>query len=1035
VRVQSLRLWLALRFAWVAALPLVVVAALVWLWLAPRIRADLEVHQHALARAVADQMETYLLGARSQIDTVAKLRRDLGQRPAPDWFESLDAYVGTGTIFEAIYVVDATDSVYAVGLSESRRVLREDLIGVNLSGWGFLRQARESNQPVWSEVFLSVVTGRLTVALAIPVADDIIVGEIAIEPLAVFLARLSGESDLAAIVLDHRGQVIARSQHTSSGQQLNLSYLPIVSDALQGQFATQTFELDGETLVGVLASVPQVNWNVLVAQPYRQAFRQVAATLWMTAAGLGVALLLATLAGWILARGFSRYFDRYAEQVHAVANGDYDRSWPTFRIAEFVGLTNNLRQMASAIGERERALVASEARFRDLSTLASDWFWEQDDQFRFTYFSSTLSQTTHIPPAVTLGKTRWELPIELTPAQWAAHRAVLEARQPFREFEYCIRQANGEEYWYSINGEPLFDDSGRFLGYRGTGREITERRRAEGRQRLAAAVFEAAREGILVADAERRIVAVNPAFTAMSGYEEAEVLGRNPRFLQSERQSEAHYAALWQAVVREGVWQGELWSRRKDGVAYLVLATVNEVRDAAGGLTHYVGIATDITQQKETEQRIERLAYYDALTDLPNRALLHQRAELALALAARRHAPLAVLFLDLDRFKEVNDSLGHAEGDALLVQVATRLRSLTRKTDTVCRLGGDEFVLLLPDADRAGALRVADKLLAIFRQPFSVAGHDLGATVSIGIALYPHDGADFAELLKNADAALYRAKRDGRNAWAFYDPEMNAAIFERLVLEGELRQAIAAGQLRAHYQPKVRLADGAPVGAEALVRWQHPERGLVPPGQFVPVAEASDLIVALGEWMLEEVCRQLAAWREAGSSPLTVAINLAARHFREPSLIDRVRGLLETYSLPPHALELEITESALVETEIQTLETLRVLDQLEIGLALDDFGTGYSSLSYLKRLPLASLKIDRSFVRDVATDPDDRTLAATIVTLGHQMGLVVVAEGVETEEQRRILLEQGCDLAQGYLFGRPMPAEQFAEWLAGASKA
>jgi len=258
---------------------------------------------------------------------------------------------------------------------------------------------------------------------------------------------------------------------------------------------------------------------------------------------------------------------------------------------------------------------------------------------------------------------------------------------------------------------------------------------------------------------------------------------------------------------------------------------------------------------------------------------------------------------------------------------------------------------------------------------------------------------------------------------------MNAAIFERLVLEGELRQAIAAGQLRAHYQPKVRLADGAPVGAEALVRWQHPERGLVPPGQFVPVAEASDLIVALGEWMLEEVCRQLAAWREAGSSPLTVAIspltvaiNLAARHFREPSLIDRVRGLLETYSLPPHALELEITESALVETEIQTLETLRVLDQLEIGLALDDFGTGYSSYSYLKRLPLASLKIDRSFVRDVATDPDDRTLAATIVTLGHQMGLVVVAEGVETEEQRRILLEQGCDLAQGYLFGRPMPA-------------
>ncbi len=452
----------------------------------------------------------------------------------------------------------------------------------------------------------------------------------------------------------------------------------------------------------------------------------------------------------------------------------------------------------------------------------------------------------------------------------------------------------------------------------------------------------------------------------------------------------------------------------------------------------FTGVVFDITERKQAEQRFEHLAYYDALTDLPNRALLAQRAELALALAGRRRESLAILFLDLDRFKEVNDSLGHAEGDALLVQVAARLQALVRVEDTVCRLGGDEFVLLLPEAGQEGALRVADKVLNAFRQPFDVAGHRLSATASIGIALYPHDGADFAELLKNADTALYRAKQDGRNTRVFYDRAMNMATLERLMLEGELRQALATRQLRAFYQPKVRLADGVLVGAEALVRWQHPERGLIPPGQFIPMAEASDLIVDLGDWMLVEVCRQQAAWRQsrAGLPLPTVAINLAARHFRLPGLADRIGALLEAYGLPARALELELTESTLLEAGANTTETLEQLERLGVELALDDFGTGYSSLSYLKRLPLTTLKIDRSFVRDLVTDFDDRTIAATILALGHQMGLVVVAEGVETEEQQRILLEQGCDLAQGYLFGRPMPAEEFAAtWLKpGATK-
>ena len=560
-------------------------------------------------------------------------------------------------------------------------------------------------------------------------------------------------------------------------------------------------------------------------------------------------------------------------------------------------------------------------------------------------------------------------------------------------------------------------------------RDITERRRAEERQRLAAAVFESAREAIVVTDTDRNIVAVNPAFIAMTGYAEAELRGQSLWILQSDRQSEAYYRALWQTMARDGVWQGELWSRNKNGSVLLVLATFSEVRNVANQVTHYLIVATNITHQKETEQRIEHLAYYDALTDLPNRALLTQRAELALALAGRRREELAVFFLDLDRFKEVNDSLGHAEGDALLVQAAARLRELTRETDTVCRLGGDEFVLLLPDTGQPGAARLAGKLVTAFGQPFVVSGHNLRVTASIGIALYPHDGASFAELLKNADTALYRAKHEGRNTWVFYTREMNVATFERLVLESQLRTAIETGQLRAYFQPKVRLSDGRLVGAEALVRWQHPVHGLIPPARFIPVAEVSDLIVDLGDWMLAEVCRQLAIWRGAGLPPLTVAVNLAARHFRDPGFSERIETLLTAHGLPAQMLELELTESSLLEAGARTAETLLALRRLGLGLAIDDFGTGYSSLGYLKRLPITALKIDQSFVRDLVTDPDDCTLAATIVALGHGLGLKVVAEGVETEEQRRILLDQGCDLAQGYLFDPPMPAEQFADWL------
>ncbi|MFO1372913.1 MAG: EAL domain-containing protein [Candidatus Competibacteraceae bacterium] len=596
------------------------------------------------------------------------------------------------------------------------------------------------------------------------------------------------------------------------------------------------------------------------------------------------------------------------------------------------------------------------------------------------------------------------------------------------DFEGRFIKPTGEVIWFKGVSSPM--QLAHELVFTGIILDITERKRAEAalreseeRYRL---LFERANDAIFIVEKQTgRYLDANRAAECLTGRTVAELKTLRTADLTPANAPKRLRLA---AETTEALELGEVVYLRPDGVTRTALLSVIPVNEEI-----MFGIARDITEIKEAEQRIEHLAYYDALTGLPNRVLLAQRAELALALAARHRTELAVLFLDLDRFKEVNDSLGHTEGDTLLVQVAARLRALTRAEDTVCRLGGDEFVLLLSEASQDGALRVADKLLAAFRQSFMVAGHSLSVTVSIGIALYPHDGVNFTELLKNADAALYRAKHDGRNTRAFYAREMNVATFERLMLESELRQAIQTSQLRAYFQPKICLMDGRPVGAEALMRWQHPDHGLILPGRFIPMAEASDLVVALGDWMLAEVCRQLAAWRRAGMPPLTVAVNLAARHFRELRLPDRVHGLLEAYGLPPQSLELEITESSLLETDAQTVETLLALKRLNVGLAIDDFGTGYSSLGYLKRLPLVALKIDRSFVRDLVTDPDDRTLAATIIALGHSLGLKVVAEGVETEEQRRILLDQGCDLAQGYLFSYPLPADEFAGWLARAN--
>ncbi len=559
----------------------------------------------------------------------------------------------------------------------------------------------------------------------------------------------------------------------------------------------------------------------------------------------------------------------------------------------------------------------------------------------------------------------------------------------------------------------------------------------ERRQRLAAAVFSATQEGIVITDLEGRVEAVNPAFCAITGYEEAELLGENMRILKSNRQEPAFYQAMWQTLTLTGHWQGEIWNRRKDGEIYPEWLTISTVRDGDDAPINYVGVFLDISQIKTSEQRLQHLAQHDPLTGLPNRQLFLSRLEHALERSARQQGGGAVLILDLDQFKHVNDSLGHPAGDELLQVVASRLRRSLRDQDTLARLGGDEFLILLEDQrDAQGAAVVADKLLQGLALPFHISsGNEVYMGASIGICLYPQDGDHAATLIQHADSALYQAKALGRNNSCFYDEDQTRRADARLSLEAALRRGLENGEFRLHYQPQVDLLNGQLVGVEALVRWQRNDGVLVCPDDFIPLAEETGLILPLGDWVLEEACRQTQAWLAAGHGLERVAVNLSPLQFRQQDLVARIEAALARTGLAPTRLELEITESMLMDggpADSDVARKLHALERLGIRLAIDDFGTGYSSLAYLKRFPLHVLKVDRSFVRDIQADPVSPKIVTAILDLGRNLELEIMAEGVENRAQRDFLLAHGCRTCQGFLYSRPIPAGELERyWLPG----
>lgn len=543
-------------------------------------------------------------------------------------------------------------------------------------------------------------------------------------------------------------------------------------------------------------------------------------------------------------------------------------------------------------------------------------------------------------------------------------------------------------------------------------------------------------EAVLISDADNRIVYVNPAFTRMTGYSSEEVLGRNPRLLASGKMSRDDYARFWETLLRDGRWQGEMWDRAKDGTLYPKLMTVTVVRDESGAIQHYVAQFAELSEWANATAELARLAHFDALTQLYNRAAFESLLPQALQNAQRDNRMVAVMLIDLDRFKNVNDTLGHAVGDQLLRGVAARLRELVRASDIVARIGGDEFIVVLPDIENSHAVAgIASKLKHGLADSYRVDSHTLYATPSIGIALFPNDGHDAATLLKNADTAMYHAKSQGRNNFQFFSEEMNRAALERMRIESGLRAAIEAarlgesGQFYLVFQPQIHLATGRIIGLEALVRWQHPEWGAVPPAHFIPIAEETGLIQPLGDWVLWEACRHLRMFHEIGLNELRVAINLSAQQLRQPDLPAVIHGALACFDLSARDLEVEITESAAMQNPTATAATLSQLAGMGIVLAIDDFGTGYSSLAYLKNLPVNRLKIDRSFVLEIESNRDDLAICSATIALGHNLDLELVAEGVENEGQRQLLAKLGCDVLQGYLYSRPLPAEEIIEFL------
>ena len=692
--------------------------------------------------------------------------------------------------------------------------------------------------------------------------------------------------------------------------------------------------------------------------------------------------------------------------------------------------TSNL-ELENRVKSRTQELARQSSVLRGIIDSIPDFIVLKDTESKYLGSNKAFEEFIGLPESEQIGKTDYDLfDSKLAINQRDKDRETLETGATGK-LEEWVTYPDGSKTLMSTVRTPFHGPSGEILGLVGISRDITYRVEAETTLRQAAKVFESTHEGVIITDPQKRILMVNRAFTELTGYTAAEVMGKSTDMLQSSRHDNEFFRRMWIEIKTAGHWQGEVWSRRKSKEEFPQLISISGVKDDEGKVVQYVSVFSDISKIKETEAELEFLAHHDPLTRLPNRRLLLARIQHGIEIVQRDGGLMALLMLDLDRFKDVNDSFGHATGDELLQQVADRLTKRLRTVDTLTRLGGDEFTVLLQGiTNREDAARVATEIVAMLGEPWILSnGFEVRVGSSVGIALYPEYCSTAEEMLQQADTALYQAKEEGRGRFRYFSEELTQAARDRVSLEAALRRAIAENELRVYYQAQVDIASGRIVGAEALVRWQHPEDGLIMPDKYITVAEETGLIGAIGDWVLKETCRQGKQWLDAGIPPISLAVNLSPHQFHHKDIDATVAKALQESGFPAAYLELELTESILIKREHDAVEKLKLLRAQGIRLAIDDFGTGYSSLAYLKRFPLDVLKIDRSFVRDIPTDSDDMEIAITIIAIGHTLGFKVLAEGVENIEQLEFLTAQGCDLYQGYFKSEALPAEEFVKLL------
>ncbi|MGQ7956232.1 EAL domain-containing protein [Pseudomonas sp. SP16.1] len=754
---------------------------------------------------------------------------------------------------------------------------------------------------------------------------------------------------------------------------------------------------------------------------------------------IGDGLLLESVLRWRHRNGQWRWF---SIREQALARD------PRGRVSRLIGVAKDITEQI----ERNQSLRDSEQRYRLLAESISDVIFSTDGGLALNYVSPSVEPV--LGYSVDWMMAHGFQGLAANPKQLAGLYILLEGIRdalgerdrlerlrkdlPDQLFVFDCLRADGRKIPVELRLVLMWDENGRFEGILGVGRDISQQRRAEKDLRMAATVFEHSTAAILVTDPAGYIVQVNKAFSRVSGYSAGQVLDQMPGMLTADRQQAAHLQYILGQLNQRGSWEGEVWLKRRDGENYPAWVGITAVHDEEGDLVSYVCFFSDISERKASEQRIHRLAYYDALTHLPNRTLFQDRLYSALQYAERHQEWVVLMFLDLDRFKPINDSLGHAAGDRMLKDVALRLSACVDGDDTVARMGGDEFTLLLqPRATREGALNraihVAEQILDSLAWPFVLEGREFFVSASIGIALAPQDGEELSQLMKNADTAMYHAKERGKNNFQFYQSEMNASALERLELESDLRHAQEQGQFVLHYQPQFSGDGRRLTGVEALLRWRHPTRGLVPPNDFIPVLEELGLVVQVGDWVLAEACRQLKAWHEERVRIPKISVNLSARQFAEGNLHKRIATIIADSGIPPACLELELTESILMQDVASAMQTLADLKRLGLCIAVDDFGTGYSSLNYLKQFPIDVLKIDRSFVDGLPEGEQDAQIARAIIAMAHSLNLAVIAEGVETQAQLDFLRMHDCDEVQGFLLGKPMQARQFSAQFGGAA--